>query len=59
MARARTLFFCLDCGAESVRWEGRCPSCGAWDSIALADRKVILEAKPLDIDKMVIHHGER
>ncbi len=36
MARARTLFFCLDCGAESVRWEGRCPSCGAWNRMAEA-----------------------
>lgn len=36
MARARTLFFCLDCGAESVRWEGRCPSCGAWNTLAEA-----------------------
>ena len=36
MAKARTLFFCLDCGAESVRWEGRCPSCGAWNRMAEA-----------------------
>jgi DNA repair protein RadA/Sms len=36
MAKARTLFFCLDCGAESVRWEGRCPSCGAWNTLAEA-----------------------
>lgn len=36
MARSRTLFFCLDCGAESVRWEGRCPSCGAWNTLAEA-----------------------
>lgn len=36
MAKARTLFFCLDCGAESVRWEGRCPSCGVWNRMAEA-----------------------
>ncbi len=36
MAKARTLFFCLDCGAESVRWEGRCPSCGAWNTLVEA-----------------------
>jgi len=39
MAKARTLFFCLDCGAESVRWEGRCPSCGAWNTLAEAPRE--------------------
>lgn len=36
MSRVRSLFFCLDCGAESVRWEGRCPSCGAWNRLAEA-----------------------
>jgi len=36
MSRVRSLFFCLDCGAESVRWEGRCPSCSAWNTLAEA-----------------------
>lgn len=36
MAKTRTLFFCLDCGAESLKWEGRCPSCGAWNTMAEA-----------------------
>lgn len=36
MSRVRSLFFCLDCGAESVRWEGRCPSCNAWNTLAEA-----------------------
>ncbi len=36
MSRTRSLFFCLDCGAESVRWEGRCPSCSAWNTLAEA-----------------------
>lgn len=34
MSRVRSLFFCLECGAESVRWEGRCPSCSAWNTLA-------------------------
>lgn len=36
MGKTRTLFFCVDCGGESVRWEGRCPSCGAWNTLAEA-----------------------
>ncbi|MDH3297734.1 MAG: DNA repair protein RadA [Gemmatimonadota bacterium] len=39
MSRVRSLFFCLECGAESVRWEGRCPSCSAWNTLAEAPRK--------------------
>lgn len=33
MAKARSLFFCQECGHESPRWMGRCPGCGAWNSM--------------------------
>ncbi|MEO5339780.1 MAG: DNA repair protein RadA [Magnetococcus sp. MYC-9] len=33
MARDKSSFVCTECGAESVRWEGRCPGCGAWNSL--------------------------
>ncbi|HIJ82948.1 MAG: DNA replication and repair protein RadA [Magnetococcales bacterium] len=26
-------FFCESCGAQSLRWEGRCGACGAWNTI--------------------------
>src|SRR6218665_1390459 len=32
MAKTRTLFFCKECGAESPKWAGKCPSCGAWNT---------------------------
>ena len=25
-------FYCQECGYKSVKWLGRCPECGAWDS---------------------------
>ncbi len=28
--RPRTTFFCNECGHESPKWEGRCPSCDSW-----------------------------
>ncbi|MDD7267506.1 MAG: DNA repair protein RadA [Lachnospiraceae bacterium] len=28
-----TAFFCSDCGFESAKWMGRCPSCGAWSTM--------------------------
>jgi DNA repair protein RadA/Sms len=31
--RARTAFVCSACGAASPRWLGRCPTCGAWESL--------------------------
>ncbi len=30
---AKTSFACTECGHETVRWEGRCAGCGAWDSV--------------------------
>ena len=31
--KAKTVFFCTECGNESPRWAGRCPSCGAWNTM--------------------------
>ena len=33
MAKAKTIFFCTACGNESPKWQGRCPSCGAWNTL--------------------------
>ncbi len=33
MAKARTVFTCNECGAQQPKWLGRCPECGAWDSL--------------------------
>ncbi len=33
MAKAKTVFFCSECGGESVRWVGKCPHCGAWNTM--------------------------
>jgi len=29
----RTAYACTECGAASPRWVGRCPTCGAWNSL--------------------------
>ena len=34
MAKSRTVYVCDSCGAESPKWEGRCPSCGQWNTLA-------------------------
>ena len=33
MAKAKTVFYCTACGNELPRWQGRCPACGAWNTI--------------------------
>ena len=33
MAKTKTVFFCTSCGTESPRWMGRCPGCGAFNTM--------------------------
>ena len=33
MAKTKTVFYCTECGNETIKWQGRCPACGAWNSI--------------------------
>jgi DNA repair protein RadA/Sms len=33
MTRTRVRHSCTDCGAQSPRWLGRCPECGAWNTL--------------------------
>ncbi len=32
MAKDKTVYVCDECGQESPKWIGKCPSCGAWNS---------------------------
>jgi len=32
MSKVKKAFFCQQCGYESVKWVGQCPSCGEWNS---------------------------
>ena len=31
-AKAKTAFFCRNCGFESPKWQGKCPSCAEWNT---------------------------
>lgn len=33
MARPKTAYLCTECGAHSVKWQGQCPDCDAWNSL--------------------------
>ncbi len=32
--KQKAVFVCESCGNESPKWEGRCPSCGEWNTLA-------------------------
>jgi len=36
MAKDKTLYVCNECGGHSPKWQGQCPHCLAWNSLAEA-----------------------
>ena len=33
MAKEKSVFLCQECGGSSPKWLGKCPHCGAWNSL--------------------------
>lgn len=33
MSKMKTVFFCTVCGNETAKWQGKCPACGAWNTL--------------------------
>lgn len=33
MAKTRSVYVCDQCGGESLKWQGQCPACGAWNAL--------------------------
>ena len=33
MAKDKVVFACTACGFETPRWAGKCPGCGAWNTL--------------------------
>jgi DNA repair protein RadA/Sms len=34
LAKSKTVYFCQQCGYESAKWLGKCPSCSTWNTFA-------------------------
>ena len=46
-AKQKSVWFCSECGADSPKWEGRCPSCGAWNTM-VEERVTVTSAAKTD-----------
>ena len=33
MAKAKSVYSCTECGGQSVKWQGQCPHCNAWNTL--------------------------
>ena len=45
MSKAKTSFFCTNCGYESAKWLGKCPSCTQWNTFT--EEVVVKETKAI------------
>jgi len=51
MAKSKTVFFCQNCGYESPKWLGKCPSCNEWNTFVeeLVQKEVSAGWSPVKI----------
>lgn len=42
--KTKTIWYCNNCGADSPRWEGRCPACGEWNTM-IEERSSVKNSK--------------
>ena len=40
MAKTKSLYRCTECGYETVKWLGKCPSCGEWNTLEEVTREI-------------------
>ena len=33
MAKAKSIHSCSECGGQTVKWQGQCPHCNAWNTL--------------------------
>jgi DNA repair protein RadA/Sms len=55
MVKSRTVYVCQNCGAESPKWIGRCPSCKEWNTY----HEEIIPAKTTGVAKSLISGSDR
>lgn len=70
MAKIKSIFVCQQCGYESPRWLGKCPSCNEWNSFVEEiksdvstkkniDKKIVLNNMPRSISEIKSGEKER
>ena len=70
--KEKTIYCCSECGYETANWAGKCPSCGAWNSLsevrfdrdtAAGGKRSVVRAAPkriseLDMSEEIRFHTE-
>jgi len=68
MKKIKTTFFCQNCGHQSAKWLGRCPSCGEWNQFVEEEERAApvegsletwFNEAPLSIDTITADEKDR
>ncbi len=51
--KEKTVYYCTECGNESPKWAGRCPSCGAWN--AMVEQRAEKTKRPSGASRGIPH----
>ena len=62
MAKTKTVYFCTVCGNETLKWQGKCAACGAWNTIEEHIEKPVaagkMRATPVGVTRAAQKLGE-
>ena len=49
MAKAKTIYSCTECGGQTLKWQGQCPHCSAWNTLVetIAEKTSASRYQPL------------
>ncbi|MBR3307465.1 MAG: DNA repair protein RadA [Lachnospiraceae bacterium] len=69
MVKTKTVFFCKECGFESAKWSGQCPSCRSWNTMTEAEvsaspkkeraRAALTGSKPTSLKEISLDREDR
>ena len=55
--KAKTVWFCSNCGNEYSKWMGKCPACGEWNT--MVEKEVVTGKRPLSATVSVPGAGRK
>ena len=47
MAKSKAIYCCTECGGQSVKWQGQCPHCTAWNTLV----ETVAESAPVTANR--------
>lgn len=51
MAKAKSIYVCLNCGAQTYKWQGKCTNCNEWNTLELQEEAVNDHSKGFNLAK--------